>query len=193
MAAPIKLKPARFDPVAKMQDLFRPPITDALAATLGRIRTPSQRMALWLEMTDKLVAGTATAEDQAALGYLMFFMNQEHLLCAADFTPKPPDYSLVVEMAQAIKAHGEQVARDAAAFNIVKDVPYVQEIVNEFAADLLRKVNSGLIENGHTPLSDGTWQLDPEPRDLEQMDPRVTRAALERFQLKRQRGRPKKK
>ena len=101
MAAPIKLKPARFDPVAKMQDLFRPPITDALAATLGRIRTPSQRMALWLVMTDKLVAGTATAEDQAALGYLMWFMNQEHLLCAADFAPKPPDYSLVVEMAQA--------------------------------------------------------------------------------------------
>lgn len=193
MAAPIKLKPATFDPVAKARDEFGWPADDPRIATLERIRTPAQRLALWLEVMDKLLVGAATAEDQAALGYLMFFMNQEHLLCAADFAPKPPDYSLVVEMAQAIKAHGEQVARDAAAFNIVKDVPYVQEIVNEFAADLLRKVNSGLIENGHTPLSDGTWQLDPEPRDLEQMDPRTTRDALERFQLKRQRGRPKKK
>ena len=192
MAAPIKLKPATFDPVAKMQDLFRPPITDALAATLGRIRTPSQRMALWLAMTEALISGTATAEDQAALGFLMWFMNQEHLLLLHGPAPKP-DYSLVVEMAQSIKWYGERMASDAAAMNIVKDVPFVQEIVNEFADDLLRKINSGLIEKGFAPLSADVSQSNPEPRDLEQMDPRVTRAALERFQLKRQRGRPKKK
>ena len=192
MARPIKLKPSAFDPVAKTLDLYGRSTWDTLIATLERIRTPSQRIALWLEMAEALISGTATAEDQAALGFLMWFMNQDHLQVSRESAPLA-DSSLVDEMAQAIKAHGARNAQHAADLNIVKDVPFVQEIVNEFADDLLRKINSGLIEKGFAPLSADVSQSNPEPRDLEQMDPRVTRAALERFQLKRQRGRPKKK
>ena len=113
MAAPIKLKPATFDPVAKARDEFGWPADDPRIATLERIRTPAQRLALWLEMMDKLLVGAATAEDQAALGYLMLFMNQDALLISGEFTPAP-DYSLVDELTQAIKARAAWLARFSA-------------------------------------------------------------------------------